>query len=122
MEKENININDSKKSENVESFLKQLINGSILTQQIIKKHLLYILFIVGLSMIYIYNKYQTEDLIIKISNTQKEIKEIRAQSVINESELMILSRESQVKKLLVKRNIELNELDTPPIEIKIENK
>ena len=120
MEDEEKDINETQTTENVESFAKQLVNGSILTQQIIKKHLLYILFLVGLSMFYIYNKYKTEDLIIKISKTQKEIKDLRAKSVSNASELMIIRRESEVKKSIKKNNLELKELKSPATEIKIE--
>jgi len=117
LEEEKENINEVENNNNVESFLKQLINGSILTKQIIRKHLLFILFLVGLSMIYIYNKYKTDDLVIKISKTHREIKKLRSKSVSNASELMIIRRESEVKKMVDKKNLGLEELKTPATEI-----
>jgi len=118
LEEEEININEVDNDSKIESFLKQFIDGSILTKQIISKHLLYILFLVGLSMVYIYNKYKTDDIVIKISKTHKEIKKLRSKSVINASELMIIRRESEVKKMAKKKNLELEELKEPAIEIK----
>ena len=121
MEEEDTNINEVEGTDNVESFLKQFINGSILTKQILQKHLLYIMFLVALSMVYIFNKYKTEDLILKITITQKEIKILRAKSVYNASELMIIRRESMVKKTILKKNLGLKELKSPATEIKLNN-
>ena len=72
-------------------------------------------------MIYLYNKYKTEDLIIKINKTQKDIKNLRAKSVYNASELMIIRRESEVKKMVEKKNLDLKELKSPITEIKLKN-
>jgi len=66
---------------------------------------------------YIYNRYRTDDLVLKISETHKEIRKLRSESVINASKLMIINRESQVNALIEEKKIELKKLEEPVIEI-----
>ena len=113
MEERNKNIEEKKTSISFKDFL----SGSILTQTSIKKHLWYILFVVGLSIIYISNKYQTEKILVDIINLQKEVKELRDQSVSYASELMSISRESEVIKIIKEKEVGLQELRQPPQKI-----
>ena len=117
MEEKKINTNKQVNNGGFESFLKQMLDGSLLTGKFISQHILYILFIVGLSMGYIYNRYRTDDLVLKISETHKEIRKLRSESVINASKLMIINRESQVNALIEEKKIELKKLEEPVIEI-----
>lgn len=111
---ENTNIESpKKKSLNI----KQFLSGNILLQESIKKHLWYILFIVLLSVIYINNKYKTESILIEIIKLQDEVKELRDRSVSYASELMSMSRESEVIKLTEEKNVDLKELKLPPQKI-----
>lgn len=120
MEENNSNIEEKKKGLSFKDFL----SGSVLTQTSIKKHLWYILFVVALSIIYISNKYQTESILVDIIKLQKEVKELRDQSVSYASELMSISRESEVIKLVNEKEVGLNELKVPPqkIVVKVKNK
>jgi cell division protein FtsL len=111
------NINNEEKKTNL-SF-KDFISGSILTQTSIKKHLWYILFVVALSIVYISNKYQTEGILVDIIKLQKEVKELRDKSVSYASELMSISRESEVIKIVKEKGVELEELKTPPQKIEV---
>ncbi len=101
---------------------KDFLSGSILTQTSIKKHLWYILFVVALSVIYISNKYQTEGILVDIIKLQKEVKELRDQSVSYASELMSISRESEVIKLVNEKEVGLQELKVPPQKIVVKEK
>jgi len=116
LEKKEINTN-KKNNNSFEFFLKQLLNGSLLTKQIITKHLPYLIFLAALAMFYINSTYKKDDLLINISNTRNEIKKLRHKSVVNAAELMIINRESEVKKLIKEKKIELKELKNPAIEI-----
>ena len=102
--------------------LKQFIDGNIFVQDSIKKQTLYILFLVLLSVIYIHNKYKTEGLMVDILKTQKEVRELRDRSVDYASELMSLSRESEVVRMIESKNIGLKELKMPPEKIVIKKK
>lgn len=113
MEEQKGNIEEKKTGLSFKDFL----SGSILTQTSIKKHLWYILFVVGLSIIYISNKYQTESILVDIIKLQKEVKELRDRSVSYASDLMSISRESEVIKLVDEKGVELQELKMPPQKI-----
>jgi hypothetical protein len=96
---------------------KQFIDGNIFVQDSIKKQTLYILFLVLLSVIYIHNKYRTEALMVNILKNQKEVKELRDRSIDYASELMSLSRESEVIRMVEIKNLNLKELKSPPEKI-----
>lgn len=98
---------------------KQFIDGNIFVQDSIKKQTLYILFLVLLSVIYINNKYKTEALMVNILKNQKEVKELRDRSIDYASELMSLSRESEVIRIIESKKLDLKELKSPPEKILI---
>ena len=115
MSEEKENINKLRSSETF-SF-REIINGDIFAREQLMKNLWYILFVVFLTVIYIYNKYQTENVLIDIIETQKEVKELRAYSVSNANELMSLSKESEVIRLVQKNKLDIKELKKPPEKI-----
>ncbi len=98
---------------------KQFLSGNILNREAIRKHLWFGLFIVSLSFLYINNKYKTEGLLISIIRLQNEVKELRDKSVSYAADLMSLSRESEVIKLVNEKNMNLQELTMPPEKIEI---
>ncbi len=112
---EDNNLNNEEKKTNI-SF-KDFLSGSILIKRSIKKHLWYIFFLVLLSIFYINNKYKTEKIWVDIKNLQKEVKELRDRSVSYASELMSLSRESEVIKIITEKEVDLKELKMPPQKI-----
>lgn len=114
-------INNKEEKKTNLSF-KDFLSGSILTQTSIKKHLWYILFMVGISIIYISNKYQTEGIQVDIIKLQKEVKELRDRSVSYASDLMSVSRESEVLKLVEEKGVALQELKMPPQKIVVKKK
>jgi len=117
--KEESKVDNSNGSKGGDYNIMQLLSGNILTREIIKQHLWYFLFLVALSVIYINNKYQTEGLLINIIRLQNEVKESRDRSVSYAAELMSLSRESEVIKIVNEKNLNLQELKLPPEKIEI---
>ncbi|MEN8119786.1 MAG: FtsL-like putative cell division protein [Bacteroidota bacterium] len=113
--------NDKSGSQGTFSF-REIINGDFFAREQLMKNLWYILFVVFLTVIYIYNKYQTENVLIDIIETQKEVKELRAYSVSNANELMSLSKESEVISLVRKKKLDIEELKKPPEKIIIKVK
>ncbi len=96
---------------------REIINGDIFAREQLMKNLWYILFVVFLTVVYIYNKYKTENVLIEIIKTQSQVKELRAYSVSNANELMSLSKESEVVRLVKKSGLNINELKMPPEKI-----
>jgi hypothetical protein len=74
----------------------------------------YIIFLAILAIIYIGNRYHAEKLVRRSGELQAELKELRAEAVTVSAELMHLSRQSEVLKLLRNNNMDLVESLDPP--------
>ena len=105
---------DKKPSVGVRDFL----TGSILTSDIVSKQLPYIFFLAMLAVIYIGNRYRYEKLVKKEKTLQVEVRNLRAESITTASQLMFISKQSEVAKLCEKRGLELKESVVPPKRIK----
>jgi len=104
--------------EHKKTSLKELIDGSIITRKAITQQLPFILFISFLAVLYIGNRYHAEKIVRKIDKLQVEVQDLRAESIITASELMFISKQSEVLKLVNHQNINLKESVEPPIMIK----
>ncbi len=114
--------NKSSNFKNEKDFsLMQFLSGNILTRESLRKNIWFILFLVLLSVIYINNKYKTESLLLNIIRLQNEVKEYRDRSVSYASELMSISRESEVIKIIEDKELDLKELKMPPEKIEVKN-
>jgi hypothetical protein len=97
---------------------KELIDGSILTRKIMVRQLPFILFISFLAAIYIGNRYHAEKIIRDISKLQEEVQTLRAQAITSASELMFISKQSEVLQLVKENQLGLEESVQPPLKIK----
>lgn len=104
--------------EHKKTSLKELIDGSIITRKAITEQLPFILFISFLAVLYIGNRYHAEKIVRKIDKLQVEVQDLRAESIITASELMFISKQSEVLKLVNHQNITIKESVEPPIMIK----
>ena len=100
---------------------KEIINGDIFTRQQLMKNLVFIIYIVFLTIVYIYNKYQTEKVLSDIILLKKDLKELRTYSVSNATELMSLSKESEVIRLVEENGLKIKPLKRPPAKIVVKD-
>jgi len=100
--------------------LKGLLAGSLLTREKVVRQLPFILFLTLLAFIYIGNRYHAERLVRENSKLQDQVKELRAKSISTSAELMHLSKQSEVVRLIRKKNLGLRESVTPPRKIVVE--
>lgn len=98
--------------------LKDLIDGSILTKKVIVKQLPFILYLSFLAAIYIGNKYHAEKVFHDLDKLQQMVKDYRAEAITSESELMFISKQSEVARMVKEAHLDLEESVTPPIKIK----
>lgn len=114
--KNNIEFIDQEQEQNeIRVFtIRSLFSGSILTQSRVVKQFPYILFLVALALIYIGNRFHAERLVRKLSNLQIEVKDLCSEQITTASELMNISRPSEVIKLVNKNNIGLSLPEKPP--------
>jgi len=96
-----------------------LIDGSLLTREVVIKQLPYIIFLTLLILIYISNRYHAEKVVRKTVELQNEVRELRSEAITTSAELMFISKQSEVTKLVKRKNLELEELEKPPKIIEI---
>ncbi len=117
IDEENIEFIDEsgeKKDGSKGSSFKDFIDGTVLTREFVMKQLPFIVFLALLAIIYIGNRYHAEKLVRRSGELQAELKELRAEAVTVSAELMHLSRQSEVLKLLRNSDLDLVESLDPP--------
>jgi len=97
--------------------IRDFIDGTVFTRDVILGRLPYILFLMFLAIIYIANRYHSENVIRRINNVQKEIKDLRSEHIAVASELMFLSKQSEVIRMSTEKGLGLEEATKPPVKI-----
>jgi hypothetical protein len=100
--------------------LKGLLAGSLLTRERVVRQLPYILFLTLLAFIYIGNRYHAEKIVRENSKLQDEVRELRAKAISTSAELMHLSKQSEVVRLIRQKGLGLEESVTPPRKIVVD--
>ena len=120
-EKKSIEFIDEQKeqTESKRKSVRGLIDGSLLTREVVIKQLPYIIFLTLLALIYIGNRYHAEKVVRKTVELQNEVRELRSEAITTSAELMFISKQSEVSKLVKRKNLELEELEKPPKIIEI---
>jgi hypothetical protein len=113
---------EKNKSVKTGSFLKELLSGSMVTEKIILKNLWYVMLVTFLASVYIGNRFHAERITREATRIQGEVKELRAESLSISADLMYLSRQSEVVKLVKSRGLNLEELKTPPYKLLVDRK
>jgi hypothetical protein len=116
-EKEN-----SEKQAKPASFMKELLSGSMISEKIILKNLGYISLITLLAAIYIGNRFHAEKVTRQTTRLQKEVKDLKAESLSTSADLMNVSRQSEVYRLVKEKGLGLEELKTPPFKLLVNKK
>lgn len=104
------------------SSLKGLLGGSLLTRERVVRQLPFILFLTLLGFIYIGNRYHAEKLVRRNTRLREDVKELRAKAITTSAELMNLSQQSQVIKLIRDKGLGLKESVTPPKKIIVQSR
>jgi cell division protein FtsL len=104
------------------SFMKELLSGSMVTEKIILKNLWYVMLLTLLAAIYIGNRFHAEKITRETTRLQREVKELRAESLSTSADLMDLSRQSEVFRLVNEKGLNLEEMKTPPYKLLVDKK
>jgi len=103
-------------------FIKELLSGSMISEKIILKNLGYVSLITLLAAIYIGNRFHAEKLTRVTTRLQREVKDLRAEALSTSADLMYISRQSEVYRLVREKGLNLEELKTPPYKLLVTNK
>lgn len=102
--------------------MKELLSGSIVTEKIILRNLGYLLLLTLLGAVYIGNRFHAEKITRETTRIQRDVKDLRAESLSTSAELMFISRQSEIYRLVKEKGLDLEELKTPPYRLLVEKK
>jgi hypothetical protein len=94
--------------------IKELIDGTILVRENMVRQLPYILFLTFLGVIYIGNRFHAERMVRQINELKIEVGNLRSEQITITSELMNISRPSEVAALVESKGLGLKESLEPP--------
>ncbi len=100
---------------------KSLIDGSVLTRNGVVNQVPFIIFLTFLAILYIANRYHAERVVRETVKIQREVEELRFESITTASGLMYISKQSEVTRMVQEKKLGLEELVEPPSKIVIEN-
>ena len=104
------------------SFIKELLSGSMVSEKIILKNLGYIILLTFLTAIYIGNRFHAEKITRESTKLQREVKDLRAESLSTSADLMSLSKQSEVFSMVREKGLNLEELKSPPYKLLVDKK
>ena len=99
--------------------IKDVLNGSILNHPIFAGQLNFLLFLALIGFIYITHHYDVEKKLEIAATLSKENQELRYHSISTSSELMFISKQSEVIRQIEEAGIDLEQMTTPPNKIKM---
>jgi len=99
------------------SFVKDLLSGILVSDKIILKNLWYIIFLTVLGAIYIGNRFHAEKVTRETARLSREVKDLKAEALSTSANLMYVSKQSEVYRLVREKGIGLEELKTPPYKL-----
>jgi len=100
-----------------EGFIKSIISGSLLGEKIILGNLGYLALLTFIGSVYIGNRFHAEKVIRTTDRLMEEVKELRAEAMATSAELMYLSKQSEVLRMVRERDLGLEELKEPPYKL-----
>ena len=97
--------------------VKGLLDGRTLADKLIRKNLILILFLTLLGVLYIANGYHAEKMYKKKVALEREVQELRFESITNAAQLMFISKQSEVKRRINEEGLNLEESKEPPVKL-----
>jgi hypothetical protein len=110
-----------KKKDNTGSFMRELLSGTMVSEKIILNNLGYVLFLTFLAAVFIANRFHAEKITREMADLTREVKDLRAESLSTSTDLMYVSRQSGVYRMVREKGLGLEELKTPPFKLVVDN-
>jgi len=113
-EHRNIEFDQSIEEKEKSLSLRDLLDGNVLTRKSVLKQSRFILLLVLIAFFSIANRNHAEKTVIRLSRLQSDVKDMRAQSITISSDLVRISRQSEVVRLVNRYDLGLEENLDPP--------
>ena len=98
-------------------FLNDMLDGSFLTKDVMRRNAGLMLLMVGLIIVYISNHYAVIMRLSEIDSLQKELTEAKYEALTRTSDLMRESRQSFVQDMITQKGLLLENSTIPPYTI-----
>lgn len=99
--------------------LSKIFGGGFLSDERTMQHIPFILFLAFIAILYIANGYYADDKIREVNRVNNQIKELRTEYISSKSDLMFVSKQSQVAKAV--EPLGLKEPVIAPMKIEIDS-
>lgn len=99
--------------------LSKIFGGSFLSDERTIQHMPFILFLAFIAVLYIANGYYADDKIREVNKINNQIKELRTEYISSKSDLMFVSKQSQIAKAV--ESLGLKEPVVAPMKIEIDS-
>jgi len=107
-------MNDKKKVKNKKRNVLYILSGGILKEDFVVKHTRMIILIVILLVFFIGNRYTCLIKLREIDRLQKELQDIKAESIHISGQLTGRNRRSQIEELVKSKGLQIESAKTPP--------
>ena len=111
-------VPQKKKKSGIVKSLNTVFSGTFLSNDQVLKHIPFILFLSVIAILYIANGYWADDKVRQVNKLNAQIKDFRSEYISTKSELMFVSKQSEVAKSVEKMG--LKEPIVPPMKIIID--
>ncbi|MCX6308785.1 MAG: FtsL-like putative cell division protein [Bacteroidia bacterium] len=98
-------------------FLNDMLDGSFMTKDVMRRNAGLLLLMVGLIIVYISNHYAVIMRLSEMDSLQKELTEAKYEALTRTSDLMRESRQSYIQDLITQKGLTLEVSKTPPYTI-----
>jgi hypothetical protein len=112
--------NDKPKQGKQGSFVKEVLSGILVSDKIILGNIWYIILLTILGAIYIGNRFNAEKITRQTTRLSREVRDLKAEALSTSADLMKVSRQSEVFRMVREKGIGLEELKTPPYKLVID--
>lgn len=102
--------------ESVSSSVKGMLEGRLLADKL-RRNISFVLFATFLGILYISNGYSTEKLHRKRITLEKEVTDLRFESITSAANLMFIRKQSEVLKRVRDAGLTLKESKEPPVKL-----
>jgi len=89
---------ENSKRETAAKRVMSVLDGSFLTRDSVVNNIPYLLFLFGIGIVYIGNSHFAERTVIQMDELNRDLKELRSEFISTRSELMFVSKQSEVAK------------------------
>ncbi len=107
-----------KKKSGIIKSLNSVFSGTFLSNEKVLKHIPFVLFLSVIAILYIANGYWADDKIRQVNKITSRLKELRSEFISTKSDLMFVSKQSEVAKAAEKLGIK--EPIAPPMKIVVD--